>query len=111
MSSAFAASITVLPGATSTFLPSISRFSIGQASDVIRHQASLVIDVVLEFVAEVVDEALDRQRCGVAQRTDRASGDVVGNRDQQIEVFVTALAVLDAVDDAPQPSGSFAARR
>src|SRR6516165_11434340 len=137
MSSAFAASITVLPGATSTFLPSISRFSIdacppgrpkgtpapwgetseancggmSSASDVVRHQAALVIDVVLEFVPEMVDEALHGQRRGVAQRADRAPGDVVGDRNQEVEVFVTALAVLDSVDDAPEPPGPLAARR
>src|SRR5215470_16067909 len=104
MSSAFAASITVLPGATCTFRPSISRLSIGRASDIVRHQAFLVIDVVLELVAEVVDEALHRKRRGVAERADRATGDVVGNRHQQVEILVAALALLDAIDDAPQPA-------
>ena len=76
-----------------------------------RHQALLVIDVVLEFVAEVLDEALHRQRRGIAQRADRASGDVVRHRHQQVEVLVPALAVLDPVHHPPEPARPFAARR
>src|SRR6185295_15305574 len=107
--SRFAASITVLPGGTSTGLPSISSFSI-ELWLIGRHKTMLVVDVVLEFVAEVLDEALHRQRSGVAQRADGAAGDVVGHRRQQVEVLVAALPVLDAVHDAPQPAGAFAAR-
>src|ERR1700687_5903667 len=103
MSSLCAASITVLPLATVTGLPSTSRFSI-LVSDIGRDQALLVIDVMLKLVAEMLDEALDRQRGGVAQRTYGAAGDIVGHVKQQIEVFVPALTVLDAIDHAPQPS-------
>src|SRR2546421_10315947 len=110
MSSLCAASITVLPLATATALPSTSRFNI-LVSDIGRDQTLLVIDVVLELVAKMLDEALDRQRGGVSQRAYGAAGDVVGHGDQQVEVFVPALPVLDAVDYAPQPSGSLAAWR
>src|SRR5215470_13103541 len=111
MSSLCAASITVLPPGTCTWRPSISRLTVVLiGSDVVRHEAALVVDVVLELVAEVLDEALHRQRRGVAERADRAAGDVVRDRQQQVEVFVAPLAMLDAVDDAPQPSRAFAAR-
>src|SRR5260221_8559238 len=101
MPSWLAASITVAPCATSTCLPSTSIFSMddippklaslvspkgagaplgrpgGRArrSYVGGHLALLVVDVVLEFVAEMLDEALHGQRGGIAQRADRAAGD------------------------------------
>src|SRR5262252_3653241 len=80
-------------------------------SDVWRHDALLVLDVMLELAAEVLDETLDRQRRGVAERTDRAPLDVVGNRVEHVEVLATPGAMLDAVDHPPQPSGALAARR
>src|SRR5512135_315230 len=106
-----AASMTELPGATWVAFPSISRFSRGRASDIRRHQAALVVDVVLELVAEVLDEALHRQRRRVAERAYRAAGDVVGGRDEHLEILASSLAVLDAVDHAPQPAGAFPAGR
>src|SRR6202171_3541969 len=110
MSSLCAASITVLPLASTTALPSTSRFNI-LVSDIAGNQTLLVIDVVLEFAAKMLDEALDRQCGGVSQRAYGAAGDVVGDGDQQVEVFVPALPVLDAIDHAPQPSGPLAAWR
>ena len=55
-----------------------------------------MLDVVHEFVPVVLEEALHRQRRGVAQRADRAARDVVGHRVQRVEVFIAPLAVLDA---------------
>src|SRR5665213_354882 len=101
MPSLLAPSITVLPLGSTTGLPSISMFSMAGGSCVRRDEALLVVDVMLEFAAEVLDEALHRQCGGVAQRADRASGDVVGHRHQQVEVLLAAFAVLDAVDDTP----------
>src|SRR3977135_3468372 len=103
MPSLFVASITVAPFATSTGLPSTSIFSMAGQSYVGRHEASLVVDVVLEFVAEMLDEALHRQRPGRPQRADRAPRDIVGHRRQPVEVFVAALSVFDAVHHAPEP--------
>src|SRR5438093_1128217 len=105
MPSLFVASITVEPCATSICLPSTSIFSMDEippklaslvsprgagaplgrpggrarTSYVGGHKAMLVVDVVLEFVAEVLDETLHGQRRGVTQRADRAAGDIVGN--------------------------------
>src|SRR5713226_1040262 len=107
-----AASITVRPLCTWTGLPSTSRLTVViGTSDVVRYQAALVIDVILELVAEVLDEALHRQRGGIAQCADRAAGNIVRDRHQHLEVLVPALAVLDPVDHAPQPSRALAARR
>src|SRR5690349_12539257 len=102
MPSLFAASITVAPCWTSTSLPSTSTLSIvlsrlcygrgvragpSPLRLAVRpaDQAALVLDVVFEFLVEVLDEALDGQRRGIAQRADRATGDVVGNVVEQVE--------------------------
>src|SRR5438105_4462587 len=111
MSSFCAASITVAPFSTCTGRPSTSRFSIDRPSHVIRDEALPVVDVILEFVAEMLDEALHRQRCGIAERADGASGDVVRDRNQRVEILGLPLAVLDPIDHAPEPAGAFAARR
>src|SRR5712671_5021390 len=105
MPSWFVASITVLPGATCSARPSISILICAiVGSGVGGHEAPLVVDVILEFVAIMLDERADRHCCGVAERADRASLDVVGNRIQQIEILVASFAVLDAIDHAPQPA-------
>src|SRR5215470_14254871 len=111
MSSFCAASMIVLPLSAWTFRPSISTFTGGRGSDIVRDQALLVVDVILELVAEMLDEALHRQRRGVAQRTDRAAGDVVGDVHEHVEVLASTLSMLDAVDHAPQPACPFSARR
>src|SRR5215467_2721580 len=117
----FAASITVAPLRTSVSLPSMVTFGISGGLSLAKrrrgriprlgHHAALVIDVVLELAAEMLDEALHRQGGGVAERADGAPGDVVGDVDQQVEVLVLSLAVLDAVDHAVEPAGSLAAGR
>jgi hypothetical protein len=45
----------------------------------------------------------------IAQRTDGAAGDVVAQIEQQVQVFRTTFAVLDAVDNAIQPTRALAA--
>src|SRR3990172_4857283 len=134
----WAACITVLPSATSSFLPSISISNINSVSpathdaplacdsgrgvggegsqrfhlsNVVSNQALLMVDVILELVAKMVDERAHRHCRRVTQRADGASLDVVGNVVQEIEVFRLAAARLDAVDHAIQPAGAFAARR
>src|SRR5206468_8518451 len=62
-----------------------------------RHHAALVVDVILEFAAEVLDEALHRQCRRVAQCADRAPGDVVGDVGEEVEILVPPFAVLDPV--------------
>src|SRR5258708_2799290 len=96
----FAASITVAPFLTSVSLPSIvslgmkcplCRLPLGDAGrggiSGNRHHAALVVDVILEFTAKVLDEALHRQRRCVAQRADGAPGDVVGDVREEVEIL------------------------
>src|SRR4051794_17675238 len=115
MPSWFVASITVLPAGTCSAWPSTSILScaivVRPSSGIRGHEAPLVVDVILEFVAIVLDERAHRHRRRVAQRADRPALDVVGERVQEVEVLVAALAVLDPVENAPEPSGAFAARR
>src|SRR5262252_73855 len=117
----FAASITVAPLRTSVSLPSIVTLGMsgglllrkGRPGRVagLGREAALVVDVMLKLGPEMLDEALYRQRRRVAERADRAPGDVVGDVDQQVEVLVPALPVLDAVHHAIQPARAFAAGR
>src|SRR5215467_8423033 len=109
-----AACITMLPSGTWTFLPSRSISSMSvfwSRSDVLRHDARLLFDVVDELVAEVLDHRAHRHRGRVAQCADRAALDVVGHRVQQVDVAHLSLPVLDAVDHAPRPAGALTARR
>src|SRR5258708_20873496 len=111
MPSLFVASMIMLLSGTSTVRPSISSFAMSVGSVLSVGQAFAVVDVELEFVAEMLDEAFHRQRRGVAQRADRAAGDVIGYGIQPGEVFGAALAVLHAMDHAVQPAGPLAAGR
>src|SRR5207302_10519751 len=112
MPSVFAASITVPPFRTWTALPSISRFNMrNERLFVRRDDARPVIDVMLELRPEMFDEALHRQRGGVAERTNRPALDVICDGSQHVEIFLATLAMLDSVNHSPQPSGTLAARR
>src|SRR5262245_21459478 len=104
----------MLPSGTSTLRPSSSISTMSCRPGSLgghRDHAGLVFDVVGELVAEVLEHALHRHRGGIAERADGATLDVVGHRVEQREVFRATLAVLDAIDHAPQPAGAFAARR
>src|SRR6187399_3077402 len=102
----------VEPSGTSICSPSISiSRGMADALQVIGHTTLLVLDVVHEFVAEMLDKALHRQRGSIAQRADGAPGNVVRDVIQQVEVLHPALAMLDTVDHAVEPAGALAARR
>src|SRR5512143_1398569 len=127
MPSLFAASMTVLPCGTCTARPSTSMFSNAAGalircaapkpapsrsrSQVLRHEAFLVLDVVRELAAEMLDEALHGHRGRIAERADRAAHDVVGDVRQHVEVLGSPGALLDPVHHPPQPAGALAARR
>src|SRR5436190_5973391 len=112
MPSLFAASITVPPLRTCTALPSISRFNMRNGRLFVRRDDTrLVIDVILEFRPKMLDEALHRQRRGVAERTNRPTLDVIRDGGQHVEVFLATFAVLDSIDHPPEPAGAFAAWR
>ena len=58
---------------------------------VVDDAAALVLDHVLELVAEVLDEALHRPRGGVAERADRVAFDLVRDVDEHVDVGLRAL--------------------
>src|SRR5687768_18424177 len=74
-------------------------------------ETGLALNMENELVAEVLDEALHRQRRGVAERADSAPGDVVGDVVKELQVLHAALALLDAMHDAVEPAGALAAGR
>src|SRR5512134_2006728 len=73
--------------------------------------AVAVLDVVLELVPEMTDEALHGPRRGVAQRADRVALDLVGDVDQHVDVGLAPLAGQDPPQRAIEPARAFAARR
>src|SRR6476661_9958762 len=100
----------MLPSGTETVLPSrlisiMSGLRSGGRMRVRADHAGLVLDVVDELVAEVLDHRAHRHRRGVAERADGSSLDVVGDRIEQVHVAGLAVAVMDTVHDAPEPTG------
>src|SRR6185369_8486772 len=109
MPSFVAASITVWPFSTCTGLPSISRLMgmsvrrelvadhvrdrrvrmLGAVSAVL-HAAALVVDVVLEFLAEHLHEGARGHGRRVPEGADGAALDLVGEVQQQVQVFLAA---------------------
>src|SRR5204862_406265 len=112
MSSLWAASITVLPPGTWTGLPSTSRLIVViGASDVVRDEALLMLDVVQELVAKVLDEALHRQlrdRGSEPQFVFARADDVARHREDLGAAVVGSPQVqkrLAAVRDDPRDRG------
>src|SRR5512139_4339092 len=73
--------------------------------------AVAVLDVMLELVPEVSDEALHRPRGGVAERADGVPFDLVGDVDEHVDVGHAALPRQDPLQRAVEPSRAFAAGR
>ena len=75
-----------------------------------RHQAMLVIDVILELVAVVLHKRTHRHCGRVSKRTNCAALNVVSDRVQHVKIFITTFAVFDAIDHAPEPARAFTTR-
>ena len=76
---------------------------------ILGHQTGLVLDVILELAAEMLEETLDRQGRRIAEGTDGATHDVAQHAVQQVQVFRLAQSVLDAMDHLVHPGGAFPA--
>src|SRR3972149_11949002 len=74
-------------------------------------QALLVVDVILEFIAEMLHETSPRQCRRISQGADRAPHDVPGDVGKQIQILLTPAAGLDPVHHAIHPPCAFPARR
>ena len=55
-------------------------------------RAALVLDHVLKFVPEMLQETLHRPRRRIAQRADRVPLDAIGHIEQQAQILAAALA-------------------
>src|SRR5262245_47107762 len=71
--------------------------------------ATLLADVRLELVAEMLDRELDGDRGRVGERADRARAHPVAQRQQCGDVVGLALAVLDASADLIEPRAALPA--
>src|SRR5262245_21232233 len=84
-----------------------------------RHRAHLMhafggavaVDALFDFGAEAADEALDGPGGGVAEGADGVAFDLAGDIQEQIDFAVVGFALGHALQDAPHPTGAFAARR
>ena len=70
-----------------------------------------MLDVVLELMPEMAQEALNRPGSRFSESTDGVSLDLSGRRLQEIDVFGATLAILDALEDTIHPAGTLAAGR
>src|SRR4051812_42350050 len=66
-------------------------------------------DVGLELGAELLDSAHDRSGAGVAQHADRLAGHVLGEVEQELEVFLLALPGENPLEDPGGPRRAFPA--
>lgn len=68
-----------------------------------------MLDIVLKLMAEVFGKTAHGEHGGVGQRANRAAGHVIADGVEQLQVFRFAFAAGDAVHDAVEPAGAFAA--
>src|SRR5215471_21719356 len=94
-----AASRTLVPGATSTSIPSI--VSLGTVS---------APDERLELVAELLDVADVWSDGAVVEGADGRPRPALGDVDDGVEVFLPAVSIHDAMGHPVDPPGGLAAR-
>src|SRR5207249_1021078 len=68
-------------------------------------------DIVFEFLLELLDSGHDWGGAGIRQHTDRLTGHVVGEVEQQIQVGRLPLPRQDPLENLRGPRGSFATLR
>ena len=67
--------------------------------------------VVFEFIPKMGNETAHRHGGGIAEGTNGAPLDVIGQGMQQVQIILTSLTMLDAMDDTIQPARPFPAGR
>jgi hypothetical protein len=63
-----------------------------------------------KLITEMLGKAADGENGGVGEGADGAACHLVADGIEQIQVLHAAFAFYDAVDDAVEPAGTFAAR-
>src|SRR5574341_1110145 len=88
-----AASMRLVPGATSTSLPSMVSLGTGSAPD-----------KRFELLAEFLDVADVGADGAVVEGADRRAGPALGHVQDRVQVFLPALALHDPVGDLVDPA-------
>lgn len=68
-----------------------------------------MLDIVLELMSEMLGKTAHGENRCVGQRANRAAGHIVADGVEQFQIFGFAFAAGDAVHDAVEPAGAFAA--
>src|SRR5579863_3865124 len=117
MPSRFAASITSVPAGVVTFPPlivnvtclcSVMRVLVCSGDHLGRFVCALPVKMILEFIAPLVDDADRGHGRGVAQRTERPPEHILRQFINQRNVLGAAAALVEAIEQLPQPGGAFA---
>src|SRR5258708_26467065 len=102
---------TVVPGGTSTWIPSM--VSLGMTpvlGGAPRGGVAVFLDAALHLRAEMADEALHGPCRGVAQRADGVAFDLEGDLEQHVDLRDRRVALDHALHHPPHPPGPFPAR-
>src|SRR5213594_4850072 len=111
-----AASMRLVPGATSISFPSMVSFGMGALPGHRRGRgaspgARAVGDQRLELVAELLDIGDVWPDGSVVEGADRGAGAALGHVKDRVEVFLAAVTGQDALAHLVDPTGGFATRR
>src|SRR6187397_3130011 len=111
MPACLAASMMVVPLGTLTGAPSMVTFTSSSVIRLHRRHCRLAraLNVGLELVTELLNSAHDRGGAGVAQHADGFASHVVGEIEQQLEVFLLPLPRQDSLQDPHRPGRTLAA--
>src|SRR6202041_1675394 len=82
-----------------------------QVRGAFRDGSSLVLDHVLEFGFEMLQEALHRPGGCIAQGANGVSFDAIGHVEQKAQILAAPLAGDDPLEHAVQPARAFPAGR
>ena len=66
--------------------------------------------MILKFLPKLLHITLNGQRCGISQRTNRVTDNIVRDFYQVINILWSTVAIEYALEDFLGPAGSFAAR-
>ena len=109
---------SVYSGGTSTSMPSTMSLVIDRVSHsaAIRHRLGMrvgrvMVDALLDLVAEMPDQALDRPGRRVAERADGVALDLRRDLEQHVDLALLRAALGHARQHAPHPARALAARR
>src|SRR3954471_5179116 len=118
MPTVLAASISRVCGGTLTARPSIVRLtksgmgnhSLTVVDRIVLVGARFAVQVIFEFVAELLHDGDGRHGGGIAERAEGTTQHVLRNIADQVNVRTGAVPFVEARENFLQPGGAFAAR-